>query len=359
MRGTSSFAEEGEPKESSLATRLAESGKLPDPLLRLTIRRMCAQRLRDERKGGAEAVFARQQAWLEGLRSDTAAVQPIAGGGRSQQELPQEFFRLCLGKHLKYTACCWDDITRDLTQAEEKTLRLYCERAELHDGLSILDLGCGWGSLTLWMAERYPQAKITAVCTSRLHKQYIEERCRERALFNVLVVHGDIRRMALAEGAFDRVLAVEMFEHMGNYRQVMSRIAGWLAPAGKLFVQLFCHRELLYLFEGQGVDQWMGRHFFTGGVMPSADTLMALQDHLQVQERWLLPGTHYEKTANAWLANLERNREKVMAVLRQTYGVHDAGVWYQRLRLFWMSCAGLFGFANGSEWMVAHYVFRK
>lgn len=357
MRGPVSFAEDGEVKES-LTTRLAESGKLPDPLLRLTIRRMCAQRLKDERKGGAEAVFARQQAWLDGLRSDTAAL-PSPIPGRPQQELPLEFFRLCLGRHLKYNACYWDDITRDLAQAEEKMLRLTCERAELHDGQRILDLGCGWGALTLWMAERFPQARITAVCTSRLQKDYIEERCRERALFNVDVVHADIRRLKLDQGSYDRVVAVEMFEHMGHYRDVMAHIADWLAPGGKFFVQLFCHRELLYLFEGQGVDQWMGRHFFTGGVMPSADTLMAVQDRLDVQERWLMPGTHYEKTANAWLSNLEHNRDKVMAALRQTYGVHDAGVWYQRLRLFWISCAELFGFSNGTEWMVAHYLFRR
>ncbi|RXR07364.1 SAM-dependent methyltransferase [Pseudoxanthomonas composti] len=347
-----------EDAKDSLTTRLAESGRLPDPLLRLAIRRMCAQRLKQERKGGTEAVFARQEAWLRGLREDALAVEKPAAN-RRHPELPPEFFQLCLGRHLKYSACLWDETTRDLTQAEEKMLRLYCERGELHNRQRILELGCGWGSLTLWMAERYPQSRITAVSNSRLQKDYIEARCRERAIFNVEVLLADVNTLALATASYDRVVSIEMFEHMRDYQALLGRIADWLAPGGKLFVHLFCHKELLYLFEAQGKDDWMGRHFFTGRLMPSADTLLQFQDALQIEERWLLSGTHYEKTANAWLANQDAHHDKVMGVMRQTYGLADAALWYQRWRMFWMACAELFGYSKGEEWMVAHYRFRR
>nr|ACT36392.1 hypothetical protein [uncultured bacterium L11E10] len=358
MPASDSPVSEAKEVRESLATRLAESGRLPDALLRMGIRRQCAQRLKDERKGGTEAVFSRQQAWLDGLRQDAIAVETQAAN-RQHYELPPEFFRLCLGKNLKYSACFWDDSTRDLTQAEEKMLRLYCERAELVNASRILELGCGWGSLTMWMAERYPKAMITAVSNSRSQKDFIEARCRERAIFNVEVITADVNALQLPEEMFDRVISIEMFEHMRNYQALLSRVATWLKPGGKLFVHIFCHRELLYLFETEGSENWMGRHFFTGGLMPSADTLLKFQDRLTIEERWLLPGTHYEKTANAWLENHDASHDQVMGLMRQTYGVADASRWYQRWRMFWMACAELFGYANGNEWMVAHYRFKR
>lgn len=357
MSAPTPFTEQA-PTRESLATRLAESGRLPDPLLRMGIRRLCAQRLKDERKGGPEVVFARQQAWLDGLREDAIAVETEAAN-RQHYELPPEFFRLCLGKHLKYSACFWDDSTRDLTQAEEKMLRLYCERAQLANASRVLELGCGWGSMTLWMAERYPQLMITAVSNSASQKAFIEARCRERAIFNVEVITADVNALQLPAEMFDRVISIEMFEHMRNYQALLSKVAGWLKPGGKLFVHIFCHRELLYLFETEGSDNWMGRHFFTGGLMPAADTLLKFQDQLTIEERWLLSGTHYEKTANAWLEKQDANRDQVMGLMRQTYGVADAGRWYQRWRMFWMACAELFGYSGGNEWMVAHYRFKR
>jgi len=342
----------------SLAMRLAESGRLPDPLLRLGIRRQCAQRLKEERRGGPEAVRQRQQALLDALRLDAIAVETQAAN-RQHYELPPEFFRLCLGKHLKYSSCLWDEHTTELTQAEEKMLRLYGERADLANASRILELGCGWGSLTLWMAERYPKTMITAVSNSRPQKEFIEARCRERAIFNVEVITCDVNTLQLPQGMFDRVVSIEMFEHMRNYQTLMGRVAGWLKPGGKLFVHIFCHRELAYLFQTEGEDNWMGRHFFTGGLMPAADTLLQFQEALTLEERWLLPGTHYEKTANAWLANQDAHRDQIMGLMRQTYGVAEAARWYQRWRMFWMACAELFGYAGGSEWMVGHYRFRK
>lgn len=353
---TTSFAASSE--KESLATRWAESGRMPDNLLRLAIRRQCTQRLKDERKGGTDAVFERQQAWLEGLRNSDNAIGTQTTN-RQQQELPAEFFQLCLGKQLKYSSCYWEDSTTSLSMAEEHMLRLYGERAELANGQRILELGCSWGSLTLWMAKRYPEARITAVSNSPMQREFIEARCRERAIFNVEVITADVNGLRLDEASYDRVISVEMFEHMRNYRELLTRIGSWLVPGGKLFVHLFCHRELLQLFEAQGEANWVGRHFFTGGLMPSADTLLHFQDVIAIEQRWLLSGTHYEKTANAWLQNQDNNREQVMQVLQGVYGRADAPLWYQRWRIFWMACAELFGYDNGNEWMVAHYRFRR
>ncbi len=347
-----------ESEKESLATRWAESGRIPDNILRMGIRRQCAQRLKDERKGGSDAVFERQQAWLEGLRTSDIALETRTVN-RPQHELPPEFFQLCLGKHLKYSSCYWDEATTSLNMAEEHMMRLYAERAELGDGQRILELGCGWGSLTLWMAKQFPNARITAVSNSRAQREFIEARCLERAIFNVEVITSDVNKLRLQEASYDRVVSVEMFEHMRSYQELLKRIGNWLVPGGKLFVHLFCHRELLYLFEATSEGNWMGRHFFTGGLMPSADTLLHFQDVISIEQRWLLSGTHYEKTANAWLQNQDNNREQVMRVLQGVYGMADAAVWYQRWRMFWMACAELFGFDNGNEWMVAHYRFKR
>jgi len=344
-------------EERGLA-RWAESGRLPDAALRLGMRRLCAQRLRDERAGGADAVGERQRLRLDELRGSAIAIETDAAN-RQHYELPPGFFRFCLGKHLKYSSCYWDADTRDLDAAEARMLALYGERAELADGQRILELGCGWGSLTLWMAGHYPQARITAVSNSRPQREYIEAQCRERGLLNVEVITRDVNALQLQEESFDRVVSIEMFEHMRNYQQLLSRVASWLVPGGKLFVHIFCHRDLLYPFEVEGEDNWMGRHFFTGGLMPAADTLLHFQDDLAIEQRWLLSGQHYEKTANAWLDHHDRNQQAIMQILQEAYGPDQARIWNQRWRMFWMACAELFGYADGGEWQVAHYRFRR
>jgi len=237
-------------------------------------------------------------------------------------------------------------------------LALYGERAELADGQDILELGCGWGSLTLWMAKHFPQSRITAVSNSRPQRDYIESRCRTLGIGNVSIITCDVNRLELPATQFDRVVSIEMFEHMRNYDRLLANIAGWLRPRGKLFVHIFCHRELLYPFETHGDDNWMGRYFFTGGLMPSADTLLWFQRDLEIEQQWRLSGTHYEKTANAWLANQDAHRDEVLDVLRAVYG-DAAQIWAQRWRMFWMACAELFGFRGGNEWLVGHYRFVK
>ncbi len=341
------------PREPGLLG-LAERGWIPDGLLRLGIRRLCAQRLREESAGDVEA---RQRALLDELRQSPLAIHTDAAN-EQHYELPPDFFRLCLGPRLKYSSCYFPNGDESLEDGENAMLALYGERAELVDGQDILELGCGWGSLTLWMAERYPGSRITAVSNSAPQRRFIEGRCRELGLDNVRVITADVNHLKLDADAYDRVVSIEMFEHMRNYEHLLRNIAGWLRSGGKMFVHIFCHRTLLYPFETDGGDNWMGRHFFTGGLMPAADTLGHFQQDLKLEEQWLLPGRHYERTSNLWLANQDARRDEVMAVLREAYG-EDAALWHQRWRMFWMACAELFGFDDGLEWKVGHYRFAK
>ncbi|MEO5560414.1 MAG: cyclopropane-fatty-acyl-phospholipid synthase family protein [Dokdonella sp.] len=336
---------------------LAERGRLPDSLIRLGIRRLCAERLRTELGGSLESAWERFRTVLGDLGTSSIAIETDAANAQ-HYELPPRFFELCLGHRLKYSSCYWDETTADLDAAEERMLVLYAERAQLTDGQHILELGCGWGSLTLWMAERYPHSRITAVSNSRPQREFIEARCRDRGFANVRVITEDINQLQLASTQFDRVVSIEMFEHVRNYEHLLLRIADWLRPGGKLFVHIFCHREFMYPFETDGKDDWMGKYFFTGGLMPAADTLLHFQRDLNIEEQWRLSGTHYEKTANAWLVNQDRHRDEILRVLGDAYGA-DAKLWHQRWRMFWMACAELFGYDHGNEWMVGHYRFAK
>jgi cyclopropane-fatty-acyl-phospholipid synthase len=336
---------------------LAERGLLPDALLRLGIRRLCAQRLREEHAGDPASAARRHAELVAQLRASPVAIHTDAAN-RQHYELPPGFFAQCLGPRLKYSGCYYPTGAETLAQAEDAMLELYGVRAQLADGQHILELGCGWGSLTLWMAERYPNARFTAVSNSAPQRQYIEGQCRRRGLANVSVLTCDANRLDLPAAAFDRCVSVEMFEHMRNYAALLERIGQWLRDDGKLFVHIFCHRGLAYPFETEGGDNWMGRHFFTGGLMPAADTLLWFQDALRLEDRWLVDGTHYQRTADHWLANQDRRRDEVLAILRAAYG-DAAPLWFQRWRMFWMACAELFGYDGGREWMVAHYRFAK
>lgn len=348
---------DGSARESGLIG-WAERGLIPDPLLRMGIRRLCAQRLADERAGGAEVVSQRFQILLDELRSSPVALRSDVAD-RLPQELPPRFFELCLGPRLKYSSCYFPTGRESLEQAEEAMLELYGERAQLADGQNILELGCGWGALTLWMAERFPGANITALCGSALQRRYIEERCEALGLDNVRVMAEDMNRLQLIPGDYDRVISVEMFEHLRNYETLLARIAGWLRPGGTLFVHMFCHRELMYRFEPRGENGWMGRHFFNGGLMPATDTLLHFQNQMLLERQWRLSGRHYQRSANAWLANHDRRSKEVLEVLADTYGADAASLWHQRWRMFWMACAELFGFNDGDEWLLAHYRFTR
>lgn len=337
----------------------AERGWVPDALVRVGIRRLCAERLATCNEGGISGCQERNQRLIQSLRRSPMAIHTDAANAQ-HYEVPTAFFQQCLGQRLKYSSCYFPEPDTSLEQAEVAMLELYAQRAQLLDGQEVLELGCGWGSLTLWMAERFPHSRITAVSNSNSQRAYILAQCRQRGLGNVQVITCDINTLELARDRYDRCVSVEMFEHVRNHEVLMARIAGWLRPSGQLFVHIFAHRHAAYLFETQGSDNWMGRHFFTGGMMPASDTLHWFQNDLQLQQQWLVDGTHYERTANAWLARQDAHRASVLAVLRDTYG-NDAlaKLWLQRWRIFWMSCAELFGYANGQEWLVAHYRFAR
>lgn len=337
---------------------LAERGLLPDALLRLGMRRLCAQRLAQEYAGGIEAWTERDRQLIASLRASAVAIHTDAANAQ-HYELPTAFFQLCLGARMKYSSCYYPTGRETLDQAEDAMLRLYGERAGLADGQDILELGCGWGSLTLWMAEQYPNARITAVSNSATQRQHIEAQCRARGWNHVRVVTCDVNVLSLPGAAFDRCVSVEMFEHMRNYQDLLARISQWLRPGGKLFVHIFAHRERAYPFETDGAGNWMGRHFFTGGIMPSAHTLLHFQQDLTLEERWFLDGTHYARTANHWLANQDARAEPARAALAQAYGAPLAGLWHQRWRMFWMACAELFGYDDGQQWGVAHYRYTR
>lgn len=337
---------------------LCERGFIPDSLLRLGIRRLCAKRLRDEHRADMERADLRFRSLLSELRGSAIAIEVDAANSQ-HYEVPTRFFELCLGKRLKYSSGYFPTGNESLDEGEEAMLELYAERAELRDGQRILELGCGWGSLTLWMAERFPNARITGVSNSATQRRHILAQAAARGLHNVEIHTADINRLELPADGFDRCVSIEMFEHMRNYQQLLGNIGTWLKPGGKLFVHIFCHRSLMYPFETTGKDDWMGRHFFTGGLMPSADTLLHFQEALRIEQRWLLSGRHYERTANLWLENQDRHAKHVQRVLTEAYGARDAALWAQRWRMFWMACAELFGYAGGGEWGVAHYRFVR
>lgn len=341
---------------------LIERGLVPDSLLRAGIRRRLSERL--AREGGAgeaasgdalEGAQERMRAFIRELDASPVAVHTDAAN-RQHYELPPAFFELCLGPRLKYSSCVWPAEVRDLAGAEEAMLALTCERAQLADGQQILELGCGWGSLTLWMAERYPGSSITAVSNSALQREHILTRARTRGLGNIRVITADMRDFAIGE-TFDRVVSVEMFEHMKNYRELLRRVSLMMRDGALLFVHIFTHVRHAYHFDA--ADDWIGKYFFTGGTMPSDSLLLYFQDDVQVVDHWRLDGRHYERTANAWLARLDANRERALAVLKEAYGDAEAHAWLQRWRVFFMACAELWGFEGGSEWIVSHYLFRR
>lgn len=343
-------------------THACENGWLPDWLVRAGMRRLMAQRLSNEGARDGEFRASRLASLIDELSASPIAIETDTANAQ-HYELPPSFFAAHLGPHLKYSCCLYTDSASTLARAEDAMLALYERRAAIADGQRILDLGCGWGSLALWLAARHPNAEIVALSNSHGQRVYIEAQAAIRKLNNIRVVTGNIASancdVVTDGGRFDRIVSIEMFEHMKNYGALLARIADWLRPDGKLFVHLFAHRTLAYHFEVQDGSDWMSKYFFTGGTMPSESLLLHFQNDLAVARHWWLNGTHYQRTANDWLARLDAAKATVMPILMQTYGAADASRWFQRWRMFYMAVGELFGFAEGNEWGVAHYLFEK
>lgn len=347
---------------AALAIRAAERGLLPDWLLRTGIRRLLRQRLRQIADGNCSLAADLETQFAAAM--DAGPLAPLPELANAQHyEVPAEFFAACLGPRRKYSCCFWGPYTDSLEQAEIEALTQTCAHAELADGQHVLELGCGWGSLTLWMAERYPGSRITAVSNSHSQRAHIECMAAQRGLDNVQVITCDMNRFRPADfgitAGYDRIVSVEMFEHMRNYRALFALLHDWLLPGGKFLMHIFAHRQTPYAFEVQGEDDWMSRYFFSGGIMPCDDLPLRFQQHLQFVRRWRWDGRHYARTARAWLHNMDAHAAQLTPVLQQTYGVQEAEKWRMRWRLFYLAVEALFAARRGQEWWVSHYLFER
>jgi cyclopropane-fatty-acyl-phospholipid synthase len=333
------------------AIRAVEAAPLPDPVTRFGVDFLVGRTRRKlASQPSREAQFAR-----------TMADHPIAEytdlANTQHYELPPDFFALTLGPRRKYSSCFYPTGTETLAEAEVLALEETAAHAGLADGQTILELGCGWGSLTLFMAERFPNAQIVAVSNSAPQRQYIEAQLRSTDRRNVTVITADMNDFAPPHARFDRVVSVEMFEHMANWQTLLERVRGWLRPDGRLFLHVFTHRSQPYRFDPDDPADWIAQHFFTGGIMPSHGLVAQFPEIFALEAEWRWSGVHYQRTAQDWLANFDANLPQIDRVLTSVYGP-DAKLWRRRWRLFYLATAGLFGHADGKEWGVSHYLLR-
>jgi cyclopropane-fatty-acyl-phospholipid synthase len=339
---------------TSRLERWLEKGRLPDWLVRFGIRRLLRQRLDAEGAADPERSAERLMQWLASCDQSPIAVETAAANAQ-HYEVPAAFYERVLGRYRKYSSGLWTTAST-LDDAEAAMLRLTCERADVRDGMRVLDLGCGWGSISLWIARQFPNCRVVGVSNSHSQRQDILARAAAESLRNIEIVTADANTFT-APGRFDRIVSVEMMEHTRNWRALLARAAGWLAPQGRMFVHVFTHASIGYPFAADGDGDWMARHFFTGGQMPADAQLLYLQDHFAVEGHWRVNGRHYARTAEAWLTNFDRARRDLAPVLQTAYGERAeamANLW----RVFFMACAELWGFAGGRQWFVSHYRLR-
>jgi cyclopropane-fatty-acyl-phospholipid synthase len=339
------------------ALNWTEMGLVPDSVIRAGIRRLLDRKRAEIRSGDVEYASSITNRFVEMMDGSPIALVPDRAN-EQHYEVPAAFFSEVLGNRRKYSCCYWPKHVSSLDQAEVAALEITAERADIRDGMQVLDLGCGWGSLSLWIAEHYPNARVTSVSNSSSQRDYIMGAARERGIENIDVHVCDMNDFE-APGSYDRIVSLEMFEHMRNWGLLFEKINGWLNPGGRFFMHIFVHRSTPYEFIDRTESDWMTRHFFTGGIMPSADLPLRFAGKLAIDKRWSWNGRHYAKTCNAWLERMDARRSAVMPILRDTYGAEDADRWWMRWRMFFMACAELFDTGTGDEWYVGHYLFRK
>ena len=341
-----------------LSIYLFEQNMMPDFITRWGMRRLLETNLLPK---DVEDQRTSLMDYYQSLRSKPIAMN-TAEANEQHYELPPQFFLPIMGARLKYSCCLYEKGTHDddINKAEEDALKQVKERAQLQDGMDILELGCGWGSLSLYMAENFPKARITAVSNSTPQRELIEARAKERGLKNLKVITCDMNDFSLPAGTkFDRICSIEMFEHMKNYESLMARCVEWLKPGGKMFVHIFVHKHLAYNFETEGDDNWMGKYFFTGGTMPSDHLLLYFAHPLKIVGHWAVNGVHYSKTLEVWMRRMDKNMDIIRPILASTYGPKNVTLWTARWRGFFLACSELFKYNNGNEWFVSHYLFEK
>lgn len=336
---------------------LVEKNKVPDFLIRIGIRKLLKQRLIQEKKENVELQQAHLMKLIEELKNSPIA-KNTTEANEQHYEVPTKFYQYCLGKNLKYSSGYWKDGVTDINISEDDMLEITCNRAELKDGQDVLELGCGWGSLSLYMSKKYPKSNFTVVSNSRTQKLHIDEQAKQRGITNLTVITVNINDFNI-DKTFDRVVSVEMFEHMRNYQKLMRKVANCLKQDGKLFVHIFTHKDYAYKFEVLDETDWMSKYFFTGGIMPSDDLLLYFNEDLSIQQHWHVSGIHYSKTSEAWLQNMDKHKAKIMPLFEETYGKDQAVKWWVYWRIFYMACAELWGYNKGEEWIVSHYLFTK
>jgi cyclopropane-fatty-acyl-phospholipid synthase len=336
---------------------LIARGWVPDFMIRGSIRKRLSQTIHEESKKGQTHGPNRILDFVDELKRAPIAVS-TQEESKKPLEMPPRFFETILGRGMKYSSGYWREGVVNLDLSESDMLETTLWRAEIVDGHNILELGCGWGSLSLLAAFRFPNSRVTAVSNSSLQKSYIEQKAAERGITNLTVITADMNQFETDE-KYDRVVSIEMFEHMRNYEKLLDKISSWLTPEGKLFVHLFCHHKYAYLYESSNRRDWIARYFFKGGIMPSENLLLYFDNKFQIENRWKIPGTHYQKTCRAWLERMDKNKDGILQIFREVYGAKDAKRWMSRWRVFFMSCEELFGYKNGEEWYVTHYLLKK
>ena len=334
-----------------------ESGLVPDTVIRSGMRRLLERKLIEIYAGDVELASNTLSEFTAMMRLSPVALVPELAN-EQHYEVPAAFFKQVLGENRKYSCCHWSQDVSTLSEAEAEALRITVDRAGIRDGMKVLDLGCGWGSLTLWVAEHFPSASVTSVSNSRSQQQFILAEAERRGLHNIDVRVCDMNDFD-AGATFDRIVSIEMFEHMRNYDELFRRINNWLEPDGRFFMHIFTHRTTPYEYIDKGPSDWMSRHFFSGGMMPSADLPLMFPEHLNIEKRWHWNGSHYAKTCRAWLERMDARRADIMPILAETYGENEASRWWMRWRMFFMACEELFRFNGGNEWFVSHYRFKK